>query len=70
MEAEERQALSIDSQLKEMYRVAERDGLTVATVKTEAHSAKDSGTREVFNQIIAEIKEVNTTGFLHGTPTA
>lgn len=68
MEAEERQALSIDSQLKEMYRVAERDGLTVAVVKTEAHSAKDSGTREVFNQMIREIKDGKYSGILTWNP--
>ncbi|MDD3896748.1 MAG: hypothetical protein PHU04_02805 [Candidatus Peribacteraceae bacterium] len=38
-EADERQALSIDSQLKELQAVAERDGLNIATTHTEAHSA-------------------------------
>lgn len=64
MEDEERQALSIDSQLNEMRRVAERDSLTVVVIKTEAHSAKDSGTREVFNQMIVEIKEGKYNGII------
>ncbi len=56
-ESEERQALSIDSQIKEMYKIAERDKLSVATVLTESHSAKDSGQRPVFNKMILDIRE-------------
>jgi len=56
-EDEERQALSIDSQVQEMSKVAERDQLSVIAVKTEAHSAKNSGEREVFNKIINDIKD-------------
>jgi len=55
-EDEERQALSIDSQVKEMSNLAERDHLSVVAVKTEAHSAKDSGERKIFNKIIDDIK--------------
>ncbi len=68
MEAEERQALSIDSQLKEMHRIAERDKLRIAAIKTEAHSAKDSGHREVFNQIIDEIREGRYNAILTWAP--
>ena len=56
MEAEERQALSIESQIKEMRAIARRDHLTVVSVKKEAHSAKTSGTRAVFNEMVHEIK--------------
>ena len=55
MEAEERQAMSIDSQVKEMKAIAEREHLNIVAIKTEAHSAKNSGTREVFANIIKEI---------------
>lgn len=55
-EDEERQAMSIDSQIKEMSKIAEHDHLAVVAVKTEAHSAKNSGEREVFNKIIDGIK--------------
>jgi site-specific DNA recombinase len=55
-EDEERQALSIESQVSEMNKLIERDHLTVIAVKTEAHSAKNSGEREVFNKMIDEIK--------------
>jgi DNA invertase Pin-like site-specific DNA recombinase len=56
MEAEERQALSIDSQIKEMMAIAERDGLEIVCTKFESHSAKNSGQREVFNELIHELK--------------
>ncbi len=55
-EDEERQALSIESQVKEMSQLAERDHLSVVAVKTEAHSAKNSGEREIFNKMIDGIK--------------
>ena len=56
MEDEERQALSIDSQLKEMKQIAKRENLYISAVRTEAHSAKLSGQRPVFNKIISEIQ--------------
>jgi site-specific DNA recombinase len=56
MEAEERQALSIDSQIKEMMTIAEREGLEVVCTKFESHSAKNSGQREVFNELIQDLK--------------
>ena len=56
MEAEERQALSIDSQIKEMRGIAERDNLFISAVRTESHSAKDSGERPVFNRILQEVR--------------
>ncbi len=40
-EAEERQALSIDSQIKEMLELAQREGLNVVDMYRESHSAKD-----------------------------
>jgi site-specific DNA recombinase len=55
MEAEERQAMSIDSQINEMKAIAEREHLNVAAIKTEAHSAKKSGTREVYLGMIKDI---------------
>lgn len=48
--------MSIDSQLSEMAALAEREGLQVVTVKTESHSAKQSGQRPVFNQIVEDIR--------------
>ncbi len=55
-EDDERQALSIDSQVKEMLTVAEHQGIIIAEIRTESHSAKYSGQRPVFNQLIEDIR--------------
>lgn len=55
-EDDERQALSIDSQIKEMMEVAQNKGVDVVEVKKEAHSAKDSGQRSEYNQILEDIR--------------
>ena len=67
-EEEERQALSIDSQVQEMSKIAERDHLSVTAVKTEAHSAKNSGGRKVFNEIIDDVKNKKYNALLTWNP--
>lgn len=67
-ESDEKQALSIDSQVKEMLQVAEKDGLEIVDVRRESHSAKDSGERPVFNEIIADIKRGRFNGILTWAP--
>ena len=54
-ESDERQAMSIDSQIKEMKALAQREGIEIVKILKESHSAKDSGRRPVFNQLIKEI---------------
>src|SRR3989338_3004636 len=54
-ESEERQILSIDSQIKEMLLLAEREGLEIVAMKRESHSAKETGQRPIFNEIILDI---------------
>lgn len=51
-ESDERQAMSIDSQLAEMRALADRDGLNVVCELQESHSAKDSGKRPIYNQML------------------
>ncbi|MDB4940245.1 MAG: recombinase [Candidatus Doudnabacteria bacterium] len=63
-EAEEKQALSIESQVKEMLAVADRNGLTVAEVYRESHSAKDCGQRPVYNQLLTNIRSGKFSGIL------
>jgi len=63
-EQDEKQALSIESQVKEMLRIAERDSLEIVDIRREAHSAKDSGTRPVFNDIIHDLRSGRYTGIL------
>ena len=55
-ESEERQVLSIDSQIKEMLMIAEKDGLEIVEIRRESHSAKNSSERPVFNSIVKDIK--------------
>ncbi len=63
-EQDERQALSIDSQIKEMLQLAERDSLEVVEIRREAHSAKDSGQRPVFKEILEDIRKEKFNGIL------
>lgn len=67
-EQDEKQALSIDSQVKEMLQIAERDGLEIVDIRREAHSAKDSGQRQVFNEILADVRSGRYTGILTWAP--
>lgn len=54
-ESDERQAMSIDSQLAEMRALAINEGLNVVCEQQESHSAKDSGKRPVYNEMLAGI---------------
>ncbi len=63
-EAEEKQALSIDSQIKEMLTIAQRDGLNIIEMYRESHSAKDCGQRPVFNKLLIDIREGKFNGIL------
>ncbi len=67
-ESEERQILSIDSQVKEMLQIAEREGLEIIDIRRESHSAKDSGQRPVFQEIIRDIKSGRYTGIMTWAP--
>ena len=67
-ESEERQILSVDSQVKEMLQVAERENLNVAEVRRESHSAKTTGERPVFNDILADIRAGRFNGILTWAP--
>jgi len=67
-ESEERQILSIDSQVKEMLQLAEREGLDVVEIKRESHSAKDTGQRPIFNEIIEEIRQGKFNAILTWAP--
>lgn len=54
-ESDERQAMSIDSQLSEMRALADNEGLNVVCEKHESHSAKDSGQRPLYNEMLVEL---------------
>ena len=67
-ESEERQVLSIDSQIKEMLQLAEREGLEIVDLKRESHSAKETGKRPVFNEIVDELRAGKYNGILTWAP--
>lgn len=67
-ESEERQVLSIDSQIKEMLQLAEKEGLDVVEMRRESHSAKDTGQRPVFNELIRDIKARKFNAILTWAP--
>ncbi len=64
----EKQALSIDSQVKEMLEIAERESLNIIDIRREAHSAKDSGQRPVFKEILEDIRRDRYDGIITWAP--
>lgn len=67
-DSSEKQALSVDSQVKEMLAIAEREDLEVVDIRRESHSAKASGQRPVFNELIRDLNTGRYTGILTWAP--
>lgn len=67
-ESDEKQALSIDSQVKEMLAIAERDNLEIIDIRRESHSAKESGQRPVFRELLEDIRRERFNGILTWAP--
>lgn len=67
-DSSEKQALSVDSQVKEMLAIAERDELEIVDIRRESHSAKASGQRPVFNELITDLNAGRYTGILTWAP--
>lgn len=67
-ESDERQAMSIDSQIKEMQVLAQREKLIVKEIREESHSAKLSGQRPIFNQLLTDIEGGEFSGILTWAP--
>jgi DNA invertase Pin-like site-specific DNA recombinase len=67
-EQEDKQVLSIDSQIKEMEKMALADNLEVVSRKQESHSAKEAGQRPVFNEIVEELGQGKFNGILTWAP--
>lgn len=51
-----------------MLQLAEREGLEIVAMKRESHSAKETGQRPVFNEIVEEIKSGKYNGILTWAP--
>jgi len=60
--------MSIDSQIKEMQTLAQRESLLIKEIRQESHSAKASLGRPVFNQILTDIEKGLFSGLLTWAP--
>jgi site-specific DNA recombinase len=67
-ESDERQAMSIDSQIKEMRAMADREGLNVVETKHESFSAKESGHRPIFNELLHDLRNGKYEAILTWAP--
>jgi site-specific DNA recombinase len=67
-EEEDKQALSIESQVREMSTLATREGLEIVEIKREAHSSKEVGQRAVYNQLLDDIRCDKFNGILTWAP--
>ena len=67
-EQEDKQALSIESQVREMTTLAEREGLEIVEIKRESHSSKEVGKRPVYNELLQEVREGKFNGILTWAP--
>jgi DNA invertase Pin-like site-specific DNA recombinase len=67
-EQEDKQALSIESQVNEMISLAEKEGLEIVEIKRESHSSKEVGQRPVYNELMAEIRQGKFNGILTWAP--
>ena len=67
-EQEDRQVLSIDSQIAEMRKMAITENLDIVITKQESHSAKEAGQRPIFNEIVEDIQQKKYDGILTWAP--
>jgi len=67
-ESDERQAMSIDGQLSEMKKMVKKEKLNVVSIITESHSAKESGQRPEFNNLLQGINEEKYNAILTWAP--
>lgn len=67
-ESDERQAMSIDSQINEMVQIAEKEKLNIVEIKQESKSAKAKGLRMSFNEMLCEINNGQYNSILTWAP--
>ena len=67
-ESDERQAMSIGSQINEMTTLANREGLFIADIKQESFSAKSSGVRPVFDEMLQGLRSGRYDAILTWAP--
>lgn len=67
-ESDERQAISIDSQVSEMQKIAQRDNLEIGEIYRESHSAKKSRQRDIFSKLLQEVEQGIYSGIITWSP--
>lgn len=67
-ESDERQALSIESQKKEMEEIASKENLKIEKEYEEKHSAKESRSRPSFINLISDLEKELINGILVWSP--
>lgn len=67
-ESDERQAMSIDGQLKEMQQQAKKEKLNIVEIITESHSAKESGQRPEFSRLLQGVDDKKYNAILTWAP--
>lgn len=67
-ESDERQAMSIDSQIKEMSALAVKEQLQIVDIKQESHSAKISGARPLFVEMLSDLNNDKYNAVLTWAP--
>lgn len=67
-ESDERQVMSLDAQLSEMLKIAQQENLDIVEVKQESKSAKETGLRPEYNQLLKEVDEGKFNGILTWAP--
>ncbi len=67
-EQDDKQALSIESQVNEMRAIADREKLNIVEIKRESHSSKEVGQRPIYNELLAEIRQGKFNAILTWAP--
>lgn len=67
-ESDERQAMSIDGQIKEMLQIAKREKIDIVETITESHSAKESTQRPEFNRLLDSVHQGKFNAILTWAP--
>lgn len=67
-ESDERQAMSIDGQIKEMLQIAKREKINIVETITESHSAKESTQRPAFNHLLDSVNQGKYNAILTWAP--
>src|SRR5690348_7156289 len=68
-EQEDRQVLSIESQMKELLDVAKKENLKVVGIIEESHSAKKPGRPKFNNELVAKFESGIANGVLVWNPS-